>query len=315
MIRATFRIPREVTNVLGPFRFEAQGRSCDVALSPAPARSPPPTGGAEGAGAFIRIDYEPGVSRLKSDGTIDDAALAAEALDVLVPAINRVIHIAAYVGNNQKQMPLLSRFDLEDLVCEDHHDPRAPRKILLGGLLAKERILLKEPSGSTMGEVQRRLDRPSKVFFEAESLWHDSVEAFYDGRLREAVVLLRAAIEVCWRAAFEEAVAAYRRCNVAPLPTGVLDSYVERATDRRTSLTDRLSLHSKVVFDFSFREDWESGQEVKWGKLNSFFQDRHGVAHGTGQPSLLNAWEAVRLTREVLDKLQELTDAVVKTCP
>lgn len=316
MIKVTFRIPREVANVLGPLHFDVQGIACDVTLSPTAARVPPPPGGAEGAGAQVTVKYQPRANRIRADGTtFDDATLASEALEVVVRASNRVVHVAAYVGKNQKPVPLLDLFDLEDLVCEDHHDAGAPRQIPLGGLLTKGRIRVKEPPARQMPDVQKRLDAPSGAFLEAESLWHDSVEAFYDSRLREAVVLLRAAIEVAWRAGFDQCMAAYARCNLGPVPADVLEFYKGRATDRKTTVPDRLGYYSKIAFGFSFRDNWEVGQTVKWDKLNGFFQERHGVAHGSSQPKPDTVWEAVNLTREVLDKLQELTDTVLKKCP
>ncbi|MBI3201453.1 MAG: hypothetical protein HYZ29_07915 [Myxococcales bacterium] len=255
------------------------------------------------------------MNRIGAGGAFDDAALASEALEVVVRASNRVVHVAAYVGKNQKPVPMLDLFDLEELVCEDHHGAGAPRQIPSGGLLTKNRIRVKEPPASQMADVQKRLNAPSSVFLEAESLWHDSVEAFYDGRPREAIILLRAAIEVGWHAGFDQAAEAYRRCPWGTLPVALLDSIVERAKNKRTPVPQQLDEYSKTVFGFSFRKDWEPDKTEKWDRLNSFFDERHAVAHRTGVPRPETLWAALSLTREVLDKVKDLADAVVASCP
>ena len=71
-------------------------------------------------------------------------------------------------------------------------------------------------------------------------------------------------------------------------------------------MPQQLDKYSRTVFGFSFRKDWEPGKTEKWNRLNSFFDERHAVAHRTGAPSTEKLWEGLPLTREVLDKIRAL---------
>ncbi len=274
-----------------------------------------PPGWAVGDGALVEVTHAPDVMRKKPDGSFDDDAIAAEAIEVAVRATNRIVQLISFMGGGHGPLPSLTRFDLEEAKCEDRHDP-VPRDVPLDALLQERRILVREPPlASPATTIQRRLKKPLSRHAESESLWHDSVDAFYNGRLREAVVVLRAAIEVAWAASVESAVDAYRACTFGPLPAELLDHYEERALDWKVGLPERLDKFSKVLFGFSFRSDWERvSVTAKWDRLTGFFQQRHDVAHGTGQPSNDQAWEALTLAREVLDKLASRTRAVIRAC-
>lgn len=313
MIRTSFRIAREVSREHGPFTLELGGITSKVTLTWTADRNVAPPGRAVGAGAAVIVEHTPLVNRRRSDRSYDDEFVAGEAIENAVRVANRVVHLLAFAGGSQTNLPSLSRFDLEDLQCEDLQE-NPPLNVALGDLLTQKRIALREPPMAQQADVQKRLDPPPATFAESESLWHDGVQGFYGGRLREAVVLLRASIEVAWNAAVKTAGDAYRACPLDPLPVGVVDSFVERATDWRTALPVRLDLAAKVIFGFSFKTDWEPGQTTKWDKLNTFFQQRHDVAHGTGQPTTAHAWDALTLTREVLDRLEQLTDDVERKC-
>jgi hypothetical protein len=254
------------------------------------------------------------VKRLRDDGSFDDQAIGAEAAEVVVRATNRFVHVFSFISGRQGQLPLLSLFDLENFVCEDLYGG-TPRVVALGGLLLQRRIPLREPSAAQASNVQAGLNAPPAAFHAAETLWLDGLEAFYDGRFREAVILLRAGVEVAWRAAFDRSMEAYGRCAISPLPQGILQAYSEHATGKRMGLPARLTEHSKVVFGFSFKDDWEPGRTTKWDRLTAFFQTRHSVAHGSGQPSTAEVWDGLTLTREVLTKLTTLSDAVIRQCP
>jgi hypothetical protein len=314
LIRTSFRIAREVSREHGPFTLELGGIKSTVTLTYTDDRKVAPAGRAVGAGASVVVDHVPQVERRRSDGSFADASIAAEAIENAVRVANRVVHLLAFAGGSRTNLPSLSRFDLENLKCEDLQ-ASTPRDVAVGELLTERRILLREPPLAEQGEVQKRLDPHPSTFAESESLWHDGVQGFYNGRLREALVLLRASIEVAWNAGVTAAGDSYRTCPLGPLPVGLVDSFVERATDWRTALPIRLDVSSKVILGFSFKTDWEiAPKTMKWDKLNTFFQQRHDVAHGTGQPTTSDAWDAMSLTREVLDTLERLTDAVVQRC-
>jgi hypothetical protein len=315
VIKTTFRIAREVSRTHGPYTVSVGAITSRVTLNPAGARTPAPPRGAAGAGALVEVEHAAKVSRQATDGAFDDAAIIAEALEVVVPAINRVIHLISFVGGSQRQIPLLSPLDIENFLCEDLYDG-APRQVQVGNALTEGRILLREPKLAADARVTNLLGAAPPGFEDAESLWLDGLEAFYDGRQREAAIVLRAAVEVGWRAALDAAVGAYRRCAFGPIPVALLDTVAEQAADRRTPVPARLTTFSKIIFGFSFQEDWEPGvPSTKWDKLNTVFDQRHGVAHGKAKPTMPNVWDAVTLTREVLDKIRDLTDAVVRKCP
>lgn len=313
MIRTSFRIAREVSREHGPFTLHLGGITSKVTLTYTETRKDAPPGRAVGAGANVVVEHAPIVQSKRPDGSYADASVAAEAIENALRVANRVVHLLAFAGGSRANLPSLSQFDLENLACVDfREDP--PRSVALGNLLTETRIRLREPPVTEQANVQKRLDPASLTFSESESLWHDGVQGFYNARLREAVVLLRASIEVAWNAAVKAAGDAYRTCPLGPVPVGLIDGFIDRATDWRMALPDRLDTSSKTIFDFSFKSDWESGQTTKWDKLNTFFKQRHDVAHGTGQPTAEHAWDALALTREVLDRLEQLTDDVVRKC-
>jgi len=117
------------------------------------------------------------------------------------------------------------------------------------------------------------------------------------------VIVARVVVEVGWERAARLVAADFGKMAKPPIQPGIFDAYVTESLSARVALRDRLDHYSHRLFGFSLAKDWD---DVKWGRLNSFFELRNDVVHEGIHPQPDQAWNAISLSREVLERLVEL---------
>ncbi|MCW5831341.1 MAG: hypothetical protein KIS78_02655 [Labilithrix sp.] len=268
-------------------------------FAPDPARDPVPAGGAAGNGAIVTVDHEP-------TADLADAELVAQAFELALKSTNRALHALAFAAHKERPVPLLSGEDLEDKSCIE--DPGgAARALPVDGLFSRQAVRIKLDAADRTDVVQKVMTPLPADFVAAHALWVDAIEAFYAGRLREAVVLARAAVEVGWEIATKAAAQDLATQARPPIQAQIFEAYVAEGLESR-ALKDRLDKYNKALLGFSFCTDWTPG---RWEHLVEFFELRNNIAHEGFHPSPDKAFRAIALTRDVLSKLVELRLGVV----
>lgn len=289
MITTTFVVPRRVTREAGPFSLSVEAVACRVSIAP--------SGGRHRSSAVVTVTH---------DSNATDGAVVVEALEVALRSTNRVLHAVSFVGGGRRARRLLELRDLDELVVEsDGRRLEVPPDMMV----AKDSPL-NEPVPGDDAKVQALLSPLGGDLSEAGEHWATALEAFYDDRLREAVVTARAALEVGVAAAFRAAAARFARQPSPDAVKRMIEAFVAEA--ERSSFPDRLHRHSEVLLGFSFQRDWDP---AKWARLNTFFNVRHGVAHKGQLPSPDEVFAGLHLAREVLDVLHERLAAPTTAAP
>lgn len=242
------------------------------------------------AGAMVHLRYE------VSDPKSGDETIAQGALEISLLVANRVVSALAFASDYPREVPPLLALDLHDLGVEEDQglagrrtlppvERRPIRVVHFKGSISKER-------------VEHLLARGRLGTGDAEALWSDALEAAYDQRPREAVVAARAAVEVCWEAvARARTDASIERESIAV--RALLVAHLDEALLPRTSVLDRLDRYSRSLLGFSLKDEWAE----RWDELGTFFAVRNRGAHGGGVVTQHQALHGVRLSRDVIDRL------------
>jgi len=287
-------IPRGVEEDLGPVTVlvrrdpgadRRSSRECQVALRG--QRRPAPD---SRAGAFATVTFD-------DDSGASDRALGAVAVETAVLALNRVIHVAAFAGRNRKVLPVVEGRDLEDMAIAVM-DASSTRPVNAPGTFARSpRIKGRGLTAKVQAVLARTNVSDPNI---AEALWLDALEAVFDDRPREALVLSRACVEVAWEACARAVLAA--RAQVWP-QDAVRCVHALLTHALGAALKDRLDAHSELLLGFSFQTAW-TGE--RWGRLNNAIKARNEAAHGPADADIEDARRAVEIVRDVLDELAAL---------
>lgn len=246
-----------------------------------------PVGGSRRSLARVTVCHEPSAT---------DDAIVPEALQVALDATNRLVHALSFVGGGRTARPLLELRDLKDLQVANAGSP-----LDVNPTLVREMHLpLKEPPSDLKDEVQAVLDVSSGPLSEAVVLWQNALEAFYEDRLREAAIAARAALEVGLRAALAEAASVYQASAPDDATREMIDDFLKRSES--SPVPTQLDHHCGVLLGFSFVKHWD---QTSWERLNTFFDVRHRVAHGSTQPTPDNVFKGISLVRQVLKTIEE----------
>lgn len=294
-VRLTAWIPRGLEDRLGPVTVRvrndpAEGATgsvdCEVELQGAKRSLSDSRAGAAATLTFM------------DQGPTTDDALASAAIDLAPRAFNRIVHLAAFAGNNEKVLRLLDDRDLVDVAISISDSGGSIRSVAVPEKFVRSPRV--KGSGLTQ-RVQALVARTNVAEPEiAEALWLDALEAVFDDRPREALVLARACVEVSWEACVR-AVLHARASTWPPEAASYMEALLSHAL--RAGLTDRLDHHSALLLGFSFQKGWPPDA---WGRLASAIKARNEAAHGPASADIEEARRAVTIVRAVLDQLASL---------
>ncbi|MBI4955204.1 MAG: hypothetical protein HY908_24485 [Myxococcales bacterium] len=263
-----------------------EGRSYRVRLDPAPARSEPPAGGAIGPGAFVTVEHE-AVEPLDRN----------EAREEAIQVTNRVLHLLLFAGSNQKPVAGLAPYDVEDLEVDTGAGAPAPPE----PPAQRRSVRVKFGDDVDQPAVQRLLDRLPGGLESAQALWNEAVQAYYEGRSREALIVVRASIEEGWTSAADAFCLAAGQAPSPLVRTELVQAYVESA--KRARLTERLGVHTTHLFGRSIESQLPDGD---WDRLCTALDERNKVAHTAGPADADRAWDGIRIARLVIEHLAAL---------
>jgi hypothetical protein len=142
MIVTGFRIARAIPEPIGPLRLSIDNIPCEIEIVPSPRREQPPVGGAIGPGARATLKYEPAAG-------LDDGELVFQTFELAIKATNRLLHAAAFLGQNEKTVPLLGREHLEEVSCVDDRNGQ-PRDLDTSDFFTKRPLRLKLTPDTTL---------------------------------------------------------------------------------------------------------------------------------------------------------------------
>jgi len=283
-------VPRGLEDRIGPVKTVVENVPCEVS-----AHGAKHDVDARGlvSGACIKLVVS------IADNVSDETAWNT-ANDVVVRATNRVLHLAAFAGENQKHFRTLQFRDFHDLAVHDLSDQR--RRVV--GEVPVERIATIRRKGLTP-RTQQLLDILA-ARSESEALWFDALESAFERRTRDAVVAARAAVEVAWKSGAERIRHAHR--GTTPRTVAMVEALVAAAVSDALPLPQRLDKHSAPIFGESFKARWK---DMTWQQVSELlFTVRNRGAHGSGPVTEMQAHRAVVITRDVLDDIEVVCSAV-----
>jgi hypothetical protein len=233
------------------------------------------------------------------DGANDETAWNT-ANDVVVRAVNRVLHLAAFAGKNQKHFRTLQVRDFHDIAVFDLTNGERP----VSGERPVERNVTIRGTGLTQ-RTQVLLDVPA-ARRDSEALWFDALESAFERRVRDAVVAARAAVEVAWKSAVQRVRNAHT--GLKPQVAAMVEALVDAAIADSVPLPQKLDKHSAPIFGSSFKDRWN---EKTWDRVSKLlFKARNRGAHGSGEVTEEDAHRAVEIARAILDDIEFVCDSV-----
>jgi hypothetical protein len=214
-------------------------------------------------------------------------------------ATNRLLHLLSYAGGNQKAVPGVGLHDVEDLLVT--YTTAAGDLIQFQEDLPRHPVRIHFEATITEAAVQLLLDPMPAEFAPVDALWNEAVQAFYDGRYREALIVVRASIEEAWRVAADGFIARASQANLAPVRQELVTAYIQVA--EKAGLIDRLGLHTERVFGKKLEALLPPGD---WDRLGNALEERNKVAHTAEPADVKQVWDGVRIARDVIDQLVKL---------
>lgn len=285
-------VPRGLEAPLGPLTTNIDDLACEVSMEGAKHDVLPKLGI---PGARVRLHFELG------DEASDQTAWLT-GLTVVVRGVNRVLHLAAFAGENRKRIRGLQFRDFLDVSLVELADVERP----IAGEVPFEAPIRIKRTGLTP-KTQALLDTIGRQS-SSEILWMDSLESAFEERTRDAVVAARAAVEVAWK----DAAYAIRDAHAAGASTralAIIDAHLERVCTDGVALPRQLHDSSQAIFGCSFQHRWSA--ETWKHVIDLLSTARNRGAHGSGSVDETEAHRAVALARQVLDDIEAVRVAAV----
>jgi hypothetical protein len=284
-------VPRGLEAPVGPVATAVEGVTCELRLR----GGKHDFGQGESPGTEISL-------RFGLDGAADDQTAWYTAHEIVVRAVNRVLHLVAFAGGNQKRLPVLQFRDFDSIEVVEVGD--VERR--LEGESPVQRVPWIRRSDQTP-RTQELLDMLASRGH-AEALWLDALESAFEERPRDAVVAARAAVEVAWREA-AESVREAERVHARPRGAAMIEALVDKALADGIPLPQRLHKYSESIFGASFQRRWKA---ATWNEVRELFSTvRNRGAHGSGSVTENEAHRAVGLARKVLDDIEAVRVAAL----